>query len=104
MFVSIVIPVHNEAHRLRGAVETVCAFLKAQAWEAEVIVVDNGSTDGTFDVARACEGVRAMRRGSTGSCATWIFPCRWRSWGNSCRRRWRPRTWRSGRARPPGPT
>ena len=46
--VSIVIPVLNEAARLPPLIES----LRRQDPDAEIIVVDGGSTDGTGDVAR----------------------------------------------------
>ncbi len=52
-FLSIVIPAHNEAHRLPGTLEKVLAFLRAQPYRAEVLVVENGSTDDTLALARA---------------------------------------------------
>ncbi len=48
---SIILPAHNEEHRLGPSLEKVDAFLRAQAYNAEVIVVENGSTDRTFEVA-----------------------------------------------------
>jgi glycosyltransferase involved in cell wall biosynthesis len=54
--VDVVIPVLNEAHVLESSVETVRNFLREQAgWSAMVVVVDNGSTDGTDRVARRLE-------------------------------------------------
>ena len=50
---SIVIPAHNEEHRLPPTLEKIDAFLKTQPYEAEVIVVENGSVDGTVAVAQA---------------------------------------------------
>jgi dolichyl-phosphate beta-glucosyltransferase len=50
---SIVIPAHNEERRLPRSLEQVDAFLKTQHYEAEVIVVENGSTDRTVEVAQA---------------------------------------------------
>jgi glycosyltransferase involved in cell wall biosynthesis len=49
---SIIIPAHNEEHRLPGTLEKICTFLNAQPYDAEVIVVENGSHDRTFDVAQ----------------------------------------------------
>ena len=51
-FLSIIIPAHNEETRLPRALEQVFAFLKKQDYSAEVLVVENGSTDRTLEVAR----------------------------------------------------
>lgn len=50
---SIIIPAHNEEHRLPGSLVKIDAFLKAQSYTAEVIVVENGSQDRTAAVTRA---------------------------------------------------
>jgi dolichyl-phosphate beta-glucosyltransferase len=47
---SIVIPAYNEERRLPEALRRIRAFLEKRAISAEVIVVDDGSTDGTPDV------------------------------------------------------
>lgn len=46
-FVSIVIPAYNEELRLPPTLLQIVAFLRAQPYTAEVIVVENGSTDDT---------------------------------------------------------
>lgn len=48
---SIVIPAYNEAARLPETLRAVLAYLDAQPYRAEVIVVDDGSTDETVAVA-----------------------------------------------------
>ncbi len=53
IFLSLVIPAHNEAHRLPETLERVLAFLQRQAYTAEVLVVENGSTDATYEIAQA---------------------------------------------------
>lgn len=50
---SIVIPAHNEEHRLPPSLEKIDAFLKTQPYTAEVIVVENGSHDRTSEVTLA---------------------------------------------------
>jgi glycosyltransferase involved in cell wall biosynthesis len=49
---SIIIPAYNEGARLGATLDRVTAYLSTQAWDAEIIVVDDGSRDGTADLAR----------------------------------------------------
>ena len=51
-FLSIIIPAHNEAKRLPITLEQVFAFLQTQDYPAEVLVVENGSTDETYAIAQ----------------------------------------------------
>jgi glycosyltransferase involved in cell wall biosynthesis len=48
---SIVIPALNEEGRLPGALGTIFRFLETQSYSAEVLVIDNGSTDRTSEIA-----------------------------------------------------
>ena len=50
---SIVIPAYNESARLGATLEKVLAYVHAQGWHAEVIVVNDGSKDETADIIRA---------------------------------------------------
>jgi glycosyltransferase involved in cell wall biosynthesis len=52
-FLSIVIPTWNEQACLAANLDTVIRYLRKQEYTSEVIVVDDGSTDATTDVARA---------------------------------------------------
>ncbi|MCS6871203.1 MAG: glycosyltransferase family 2 protein, partial [Anaerolineae bacterium] len=52
-FLSIIIPALNEALRLPETLRKIDAFLQQQPYSAEVIVVENGSTDDTVGVVRA---------------------------------------------------
>jgi dolichyl-phosphate beta-glucosyltransferase len=49
---SIIIPAHNEENRLPASLEKVLAFLRSQNYRAEVILVENGSSDRTPEIAR----------------------------------------------------
>ena len=47
---SIVIPAYNEAARLDHALERVTTTIQTNGWDAEVLVVDDGSTDETPEI------------------------------------------------------
>ncbi len=53
---SVVIPAFNEAGRLPATLARVRAYLDARGQRYDVLVVDDGSIDGTADVARAAQG------------------------------------------------
>ena len=59
---SIIIPAHNEERRLPRTLEQVFAFLKQQSYAAEVLVVENGSSDRTFEIAQSFAGKQANLR------------------------------------------
>ncbi len=52
---SVVIPAYNEEMRLPRTLEHATAYLKAQPYGSEILVVDDGSTDGTQRVVRALD-------------------------------------------------
>lgn len=52
-FLSIIIPAHNEEHRLPPSLKTIDAFLEKQSYESEVLVIENGSQDLTAVVTEA---------------------------------------------------
>jgi len=49
---SIVIPAYNECARIEGALERVMRCIEDRGWDAEVIVIDDGSNDSTVDVVQ----------------------------------------------------
>jgi glycosyltransferase involved in cell wall biosynthesis len=63
--VSIVVPAFNEAARIGDSLRRIQAFLREMPWSAEVLVVDDGSHDGTADVVEAMHfpGLRLIRNG-----------------------------------------
>ena len=52
-FLSVVIPAYNEEERLPGTIRAVEQHLARQPWSWELIVVDDGSRDGTVAAGRA---------------------------------------------------
>ncbi|HUI87510.1 MAG TPA: dolichyl-phosphate beta-glucosyltransferase [Anaerolineales bacterium] len=67
---SIVIPAHNEEKRLPPTLEQVFAFLGSQNYDAEVLIVENGSTDRTYELSRSYieqhKNLRVIREGGRG--------------------------------------
>lgn len=91
-FLSIVIPAHNEESRLPPSLAAIDRFLQQQAYTAEVIIVENGSSDSTFEVAQeyaaaqchvralqSPEGLRgkglAVKQGMLAAGGEWRFIC-----------------------------
>ncbi|MEX2279610.1 MAG: glycosyltransferase [Acidimicrobiia bacterium] len=83
---SVVVPVHNEATFLPSALPSLIEAVHEVSAGAEILVVENGSTDGTADVARDLGGdaVRvieldradkgeALRRGFAEATGEWVI-------------------------------
>ena len=85
--ISVVIPVHNEADFMPAAMERLFAELDAVEAEFEVIVVENGSSDGTGELAEEIAATEprlrvlrlrdpnygaAMRAGFVQSASDWV--------------------------------
>jgi glycosyltransferase involved in cell wall biosynthesis len=51
-FLSIIIPAHNEEKRLPNSLGQIYRFMEKQDIPYEVIVVENGSTDRTYQIAK----------------------------------------------------
>jgi glycosyltransferase involved in cell wall biosynthesis len=61
MLVSIIIPVYNEIRSLPEVIERVINAPLPEGCEKEIIVVDDGSTDGTSDLTNRYENGSALR-------------------------------------------
>jgi cellulose synthase/poly-beta-1,6-N-acetylglucosamine synthase-like glycosyltransferase len=48
---SIVVPAYNELQRLPRSLERIVGYLEEQGRDFEIVVVDDGSTDGTAEAA-----------------------------------------------------
>jgi glycosyltransferase involved in cell wall biosynthesis len=59
--VTIVLPVYNEAAHLEAETNRIRAAMDASDYTYEIIVVDDGSSDGSAEIAETLEGVRAIR-------------------------------------------
>jgi len=59
--VSIVLPVYNEKGHLRAEIDRISAAMDASEWSYEIIVIDDGSDDGSGDALREIEGIRLIQ-------------------------------------------
>jgi glycosyltransferase involved in cell wall biosynthesis len=53
IYLSVIIPAYNEEERLPRALEPTIEFLRAQPYNSEIIIVSDGSTDRTKEVAES---------------------------------------------------
>jgi dolichyl-phosphate beta-glucosyltransferase len=53
MYLSVIIPAYNEEQRIGNTLRAIHAYLQQQPYSAEIIVVDDGSQDGTASLVRA---------------------------------------------------
>ena len=51
-FLSIIIPAYNEERRLPNTLEQAFRFSQAQSYSTEILVVENGSQDRTYQIAQ----------------------------------------------------
>lgn len=49
---SIVIPAYNESVRIRPTLDELLRYLREQSWDAEILVVNDGSSDNTAEIVR----------------------------------------------------
>ena len=58
-YLSIIVPAYNEERRIGSSVETILCYAGSLGEPCEVIVVDDGSTDGTLGILRESAAVFA---------------------------------------------
>jgi dolichyl-phosphate beta-glucosyltransferase len=62
IYLSIIIPAYNEENRLPVTLNEVGSFLREQPYSAEVLIVNNNSTDRTAEIiSQACQDFRFMK-------------------------------------------
>ncbi|HWS48180.1 MAG TPA: glycosyltransferase family 2 protein [Acidimicrobiia bacterium] len=59
--VSIILPVYNEVEHLKQEVDRIRAAMDASQYSYEIIVVDDGSSDGSGELAQSIGGLRVIR-------------------------------------------
>jgi glycosyltransferase involved in cell wall biosynthesis len=59
--VSIILPVYNEVEHLKREVDRVRAAMEASDYSYEIIIVDDGSSDGSGELALTLPDVRVIR-------------------------------------------
>lgn len=59
--VTVVLPVYNEAGHIKAEVDRIRAALDASAYTYEILVVDDGSDDGSADELGRIDGIRLIR-------------------------------------------
>ncbi|MGI8938817.1 MAG: glycosyltransferase family 2 protein [Iamia sp.] len=59
--VSIVLPVYNEKGHLRQEIDRIGAAMDASEMSYEIIVIDDGSNDGSGEALRQVEGIRLIQ-------------------------------------------
>ncbi|HYZ93193.1 MAG TPA: glycosyltransferase family 2 protein [Actinomycetota bacterium] len=60
-YVSVVLPVYNEVDHLAEEIDRIRAALDTSEYSYEVLVVDDGSTDGSGELLKTIDGIRLIR-------------------------------------------
>lgn len=58
--ISIIIPAYNEEKSIAQVIDHLKSFLKTIEWEAEILVINDGSTDQTKNIVEAIDGIRLI--------------------------------------------
>lgn len=58
--VSIVLPIYNESGHLRQEIDRIALAMDSSPYSYELVVIDDGSTDGSLDELREIDGIRLI--------------------------------------------
>ena len=58
--ISIVVPAYNEAEAIGDVLKNLKNVMNTANWKYEIIVVDDGSTDGTGNITRKIHGIKVI--------------------------------------------
>ncbi|MBX9846805.1 MAG: glycosyltransferase [Xanthobacteraceae bacterium] len=53
---SVIIPTYNEEQRIEATVAAINSYLERLPYQSEIVIVDDGSLDGTKQIVRAFMG------------------------------------------------
>lgn len=53
---SVIVPAYNEENRIASTLESIDGYLRAQKYPYEVVVIDNGSNDSTYQLVKKIAG------------------------------------------------
>lgn len=77
---SIVVPTYNEKDRIGTTLQRICEFIATQPYAIELLVVDDGSTDGTPDLVESLDSnigvIRNDHRGKAYTVRTGMLAAR----------------------------
>src|SRR5690348_9260961 len=59
--VSIVIPMYNESHRMKHSLPRLRDYFRNRPYSVEFVVVDDGSSDNTLEMARQIMGQKDVQ-------------------------------------------
>ncbi|MBN2014526.1 MAG: glycosyltransferase family 2 protein [Candidatus Altiarchaeota archaeon] len=61
--ISVVVPVYNEERSISGLIADLKRVMKASGYGHEIIVVDDGSTDGSKKILEGIDGIKVVEHG-----------------------------------------
>lgn len=57
IFLTVIVPAYNEEKNIRGTLEEIAGYLNERAFTYEMLVIDDGSSDKTSEIAGSCSNL-----------------------------------------------